>query len=154
MEIMADPHDEYIDYLNGLNIKDLVLHCTQTFSKASILDRIAQRGRFIKIAFFDLETINQDRAVSASWARTVESIIAIQIDDSPERLAAYNDLRLRLLEQATSLGYGTLTHRIRQPKHDSLRKMLLPDESDLEFQAEMNRAKFLLGIAFGRAEDD
>ena len=151
---MADQHDEYIDYLNGLNIKELVLHCTETFSKASILDRIAQRGRFIKIAFFDLETVNQDRAVAASWARTIESIIAIQIDDRQDRLAAYNDLRLRSLEQATSLGYGTLTHRIRQPTHNSLSKILLPDENDLEFQAERNRANYLLGIAFGRAEDD
>ena len=151
---MSDQHDEYIEYLNSLNLEQLVLHCTKTFSDTSILNRIAQRGRFIRVALLDLETLDQDRAVAASWARTIESVIAILISDNPERLADYNDLRLRSLEQATTLGYGTLSHRIRQPSQNSIKEMLLPDEDDLRFQAEQTRASFLLGIAFGRVADD
>lgn len=151
---MNETYDECVIRFQHVQLLELIAHGVEHMADASLLERFVTRERFLRIAFYDLNVLNQDRSIAACWARSIESIIVLIIQGDKEKLTVYNEVRMKALQDATSLGYGTVTHRIRQETDASMQELLLPDPNDPLIQAQRDRGHFLGCIAFGRAEDD
>ena len=147
-------YETLAEIYNQKSLAELIVYTVERLSIASILERIVARERFCRIAFFDTKTNNSDRALAASWARCIETVIAFQILEDPIRLQAYNEARLKLLEDVGSAGYGSLIFRIVQSTDETALKLLVQDPGKPDLLLEQSRANFLTGIVFGRSEDD
>ena len=147
-------YDALVKAYSQQSLAELIAYTVERLSMASLLERIVARERFCRIAFFDIKTKNADRALAASWARCIEAVIAFQILEDPIRLQAYNEDRLKLLEDVGKAGYGSLVFRIVQSTDEATLNLLVEDPSEPDAQLVQSRARFLAGIVFGRAEDD
>jgi hypothetical protein len=111
--------------------------------------------RMLEIAFHDVSTPNQDRALAATWAHVLESLIVLTLVGHERLLRPFMEARNRSKQQAETYGYGSIGWVAMHDSKKAIDRICLDDESlqNLKRAAVNERRTFLLSVAFGRAAD-
>ena len=66
--------DEWQAYFENFKIEELIAHISNAFP-STIAEVTALYGKFIEIAFIETTESNHVRALSAAWAKAIESVV-------------------------------------------------------------------------------
>ena len=94
-----------------------------------------------------------DRAIAACWARAVESIVFITLENQPETLQRFLSAKSASLEYAAEWGYGSVGFIATHEPSDLLDKTFALEGANRVRDDERDRQHFLLSAAFGREAD-
>lgn len=117
----------------------LIVHFAKMQFPCMFTEIVALRHRFIDIAFHEGLTPFPERVLSATWARSVESVITISFLDNGPVYDSFVDARNIGLKGALVFGYGTVGFDSMHPEQDQ----------DADRNIEQYGNTFLAEIAFG-----
>lgn len=147
----SDALEEWEAKFSKLTIEDLIVHLTSAFPD-SIHEITALYGRFIEIAFTDATESNHVRALSASWAKAIESVVEIRFGFGEHEIwfNAFEAYRSHCKTIALEHGYGTAMYTARHEPNGLFRRLF---DGVAQGRDVTSRATFLASIAFGRESD-
>lgn len=150
---MTKSFDELQSYFANASVRDLAIKIAHGVNGTSVNEFTAIYARFLDLAFHDKTTSHNDRALAACWAKVVESIISITMEDRPDVLTPFVKARNASLEHAVEWGYGSVGYIACHEPSALGEKIFAPDDEKSLRNEEHDRSNFLLSIAFGRQDD-
>ena len=147
MTMKPDSLEGWETHFADLSVDGLLAHFTRLSCPYDITELAALYGRFVDIAFLDGDTSNATRALAACWVKALDSVVASSFDEHSNADRAFVQYRERCIDLAREHGYGTSLFVARKGNVMQVFDGGAPDDD-----AKRRRA-FLMGIAFGRTED-
>ena len=140
---------------SGRCLDELISHLGRGFNGTTFNELTAAYVRMLEIAFHDASTPNADRALAATWANALESLIVLTLVGNEQLLRPFMEARNSSKQHAEKYGYGSIGWvAIRDPTN--VMNRIWPDDKSLQNSEQASvdeRRTFLLSVAFGRAVD-
>lgn len=134
---------------------ELITHLGCGFNGTTFSDFSAAYVRMLEITFHEVSTPNEDRALAATWANVLDSLIVLKLVGHEQLLRSFIGARNLSKLNAEKYGYGSIGWvAIHDPKN--MMNRIWPDDESLqnpERSSVDERRTFLLSAAFGRAVD-
>lgn len=139
----------------GRCLDELIPHLGRGFNGTTFGEFADAYRRMLEIAFHDVSTPNEDRALAATWARVLESLIVLTLVGHEQLLRPFMEARNSSKQNAEKYGYGSIGWvAIHDPKN--VMNRIWPDDESLQHPERASvdeRRTFLLSVAFGRVGD-
>lgn len=137
------------------SINELIPHLGRGFNGATFNELTAAYVRMLGIAFHDVATANFDRALAASWANVIESLIVLTLVGKEHLIRPFMEARNNSKQYAENYGYGSVGWVAFHDPENVMNHIWPNDESLQSHERALveERRTFLLSVAFGRMVD-
>ena len=137
------------------NLNELIFSLARGFNGTTFGELADAYRRMLEIAFDEISTRNDDRALAAAWASVIESLIVLTLVNREQLLKAFIEARNMSKANAEKYGYGSVGWTAIHEPNAMMDRVLGDDaatsqagKKDIE-----DRRAFLLSVAFGRVND-
>ena len=136
-------------------LEELIPHLCRGFDGTTFNEFAAAYERMLEITFHDVATPNEDRALAASWAKVLESLIILTLVGHEHLLQPFMEARNSSKQLAEKYGYGSIGWVAIHDLNNVMSRVWTGDESTQNPNRESvnERRRFLLSVAFGRTDD-
>ncbi len=110
--------EQWKKYFSSHHTGALIVHFAKMTFPCEFTEIVALRHRFIDIAFHEGLTPFPERALAATWARSIESMITICFLDNGPVYDSFVEARNIGMKKALILGYGTVGFDSMHPEQD------------------------------------
>ena len=152
--IMTQSYSEWESHFHSFSLKQLVADVGKGVSEKTFNELAAVYSRFLNIGLHDPNTSDNDRAMAACWARSLEFLIKIGIEHDLTILAKFMEARNARLQYASEWGYGSVGYIAVNEPNNVCVKTFAADGENAERDDERDRRHFLMSAAFGRESDN
>ena len=136
-------------------LDELIPHLGRGFNGTTFNELAAAYERMLEIAFHDVSTPHEDRALAATWANVLESLLVLTLVGHEQLLRPFMEARNSSKQLAEKYGYGSIGWVAIHEPENVISRVWPDDESpqNPERASVDERRMFLLSVAFGRAVD-
>jgi len=136
-------------------LDELIPHLCRGFNGTTFNEFAAAYERMLEITFHDVATPNEDRALAASWAKILESLVVLTLVGHEHLLQPFMEARNSSKQLAEKYGYGSIGWLAIHDPDNFMSRVWPGDESPQNPKRESvnEHRRFLLSVVFGRTAD-